>query len=195
MTDTSLGILEPALRGLGALLEAGGERYWLLVVGGVAINLRQVRQRVTGDVDVIARAERMPDGRAVLFRPEPFPEPLQRAIRQVAADFGLPVDWMNAEIGRMWDQGLPPWIAEDVSWHDYGGLQLGVAGRRTLVALKLWAAVDQGPRSVHAQDLLSLAPSDEELEDAARWVGEQDAAPEFGVQLRQAMAYVSDHRR
>lgn len=195
MMDTSLGILEPALQGLGALLQAEGERFWLLAVGGVAINLRRVRQRVTGDVDVIARVQPAHDGRPVLLRPEPFPDSLERAIRRVASDFGLPPDWMNAEIGRIWDQELPPWIDEEVAWHDYGGLQLGIAGRRTLIALKLWAAVDQGPRSVHAQDLLSLAPSDEELEEAARWVGGQDAAPEFGSQLRQAVEYVAAHGR
>ena len=37
--------------------------------------------------------------------------------------------------------------------------------------------------------------SDEELEEAARWVAGQDAAPEFGAQLRQAVAYVAGHGR
>lgn len=45
-----------------------------------------------------------------------------------------------------------------------------------MIALKLFAAIDRGPRSVHMQDLLRLEPSDEELESAAAWVGTQDAS-------------------
>ena len=39
--------------------------------------------------------------------------------------------------------------------------------RSALLALKLFAAVDRGPRSVHMQDLLALRPTSLELKDAA----------------------------
>ena len=68
------------------------------------------------------------------------------------------------------DQGLPPWISDDLTWRRFGALLIGLAGRQTLIALKLFAAVDQGPRSVHYQDLVVLAPTDEELDIAASWV-------------------------
>lgn len=195
MPAHALGPLGQAIVGLGALLEAEGERYRLVVVGGVAINLARIRQRVTGDVDIIARIERTPAGNVLWMQPEPFPEGLQRAIHQVAMDFGLRDDWMNAVVAKQWEHGLPPWIGEDVTWHDYGGLQLGVPGRRTLTTLKLYAAVDQGPKSVHAEDLLYLSPSNEELAEAAAWVALQDASPEFAENLTEAVAYVAEHRR
>ncbi len=195
MSPAELGTLRQALAGLGALVEAEGERYHLIVVGGVAINLARIRDRVTGDVDIIARVEATPSGEALWLPPEPFPEALQRAIQQVAIDFGLLPDWMNGVIGKQWEYGLPPRIEQDIDWHDYGGLQLGVVGRPTLTALKLFAVVDQGPRSVHAQDLLYLCPSDEELAEAATWVATQDASPEFAETLTRAVAYVAEHRR
>jgi hypothetical protein len=58
-------------------------------------------------------------------------------------------------------------------------LHVGLAGRRALIALKLFAAADQGPRSKHASDLLDLAPTSEEWAEAVAWVKEQDCAPEF----------------
>lgn len=195
MPPSELGPLGQAIIGLGALLEAEGEHHQLIVVGGVAINLARIRERVTGDVDIIARIERTPAGDVLWVQPEPFPESLQRAIRQVAVDFGLREDWMNAVVGRQWEYGLPPWIGEDITWHDYGGLRLGVPGRRTLTTLKLYAAVDQGPKSVHAEDLLYLSPSDEELAEAAAWVALQDVSPEFAENLTEAVAYVAEHRR
>jgi hypothetical protein len=67
-------------------------------------------------------------------------------------------------------------------------------GRRTLIALKLFAAVDQGPRSVHMQDLLTLAPDDAELQNAGRWVETQDGSPLFPRLVQQAMEHVRQHR-
>ena len=92
---------------------------------------------------------------------------------------------MNTEIGAQWDLGLPPFLTDDLTWHRYGGLHVGLAGRRTLIALKLFAAVDQGPESVHYQDLVALAPTDEELNAAASWVRGQDTSPIFAEMLDQ----------
>lgn len=71
---------------------------------------------------------------------------------------------------------------------------MGLAGRRTLVALKLFAAVDGGPDSVHLQDLLVLAPIDAELDEAAGWVATQDAAPEFASMLEEVVVHVRSNR-
>jgi hypothetical protein len=192
--DNAWGVLGEALTGLGALLEAEGERYHLLAVGGVAINLRGIRSRTTADVDVIARLDPSPEGEMVLLRPAPFPEVLQEAIQQVAADLNLEPNWLNTVVAAQWDLGLPPWTNEDIEWHDFGGLQLGVVGRRTLIASKLYAATDQGPKSVHTQDLLYLAPTDEELEVASAWVATQYASEAFAFNLREVVAYVTEHR-
>jgi hypothetical protein len=143
------------------------------------MNLLGIVRRSTNDVDVIARAYRDPEGGVHLSRAEPFPDSLQTAIRTVARDFGLPPGWMNAEVGAQWGHGLPHWILEDITGRTYGSLHVGLVGRRTLIALKLFAAVDSGPRSVHAQDLVALGPTGAEWEESRRWVATQDAYEGF----------------
>jgi hypothetical protein len=64
-----------------------------------------------------------------------------------------------------------------------------------LVALKLFAAVDQSVRSVHAQDLLALTPSDADLEEAAAWVVTQDASDSFPRLVAEMVEHVREHRR
>jgi hypothetical protein len=83
----------------------------------------------------------------------------------------------------------------NITWRRYGGLHVGLVGRRTLIALKLFAAVDQSVRSVHAQDLLALRPSDAELEAAAAWVVTQDASDSFPRLVAEVVEHVRAHRR
>ena len=44
---------------------------------------------------------------------------------------------------------------------------------------KLYAAVDQGPRSRHVQDLRELGPDRDELLASARWTITHDASPGY----------------
>jgi len=181
---------------VGELLEAQEERVGIVVVGGASLNLRGVVERTTGDVDVIATLH-SPEGESDVVRapPDPMPEPLANAVRTVARDFGLPSDWMNTDIGAQWELSPPPHLEEDLTWREYGGLRVGLAGRRTLIALKLFAAVDQGPESVHYQDLVALEPTDEEWEEAAEWVGAQDVSPVFANMINQAIRHVQQDAR
>jgi hypothetical protein len=95
-----------------------------------------------------------------------------------------------------WSQGLPPWLAHDITWRRYEGLHVGLVGRRTLLALKLFAAVGQSVRSVHAQDLLALNPSDAELDEASAWVVTQDASDSFPRLVAEVVVeHVRAHRR
>ncbi len=71
-----LGILTDALRALGAILEDADHTEYIVVVGGVAMNLRGYADRVTTDVDVIARRRvHMQD----LLRMEPSDKELESA--------------------------------------------------------------------------------------------------------------------
>ncbi len=182
--------LENILQAVGDLLEAEGAQLGVVVVGGASLNLLGFVTRTTDDVDVIAQVEGYVSQDVKLLPPEPLPDALQRAVARVARDFGLPETWMNTEIGAQWSQGVPPWLGDDLTWRRYGGLSVGLAGRRTLIALKLFAAVDQGPRSVHYQDLVALAPTADELEHAATWVRTQDASEVFPSMLDQVIDYV-----
>lgn len=196
MRREPLGILGDALHALGSLLAAEGAEEHLIVVGGVAMNLRGFAARATTDVDVIARSQRLSDGSADILPPEPLPEPLASAVRRVAHDFGLEEDWLNTEVARQWhpSAGMPPGLTDDIEWHDFGALHVGAPGREAMIMLKLFATLDRGPRSVHAQDLLRLHPNDEELDRARRWVSTQDASEEIHAQLDQALEYVRQQR-
>ncbi len=185
--------IERALMALGELLAAEGDEVHLIAVGGAALRLLGLIDRTTSDVDVIAR---LPDASGPVSPPDPLPPAVVRAAAAVARDLGLPADWLNTEIAAQWRTGLPPALGDDLSWRRFGGppggLHLGLVGRRTLIALKLFAAADRGPRSVHFQDLRALRPTRLELETAAEWVRTQDANPAFADLVDQVVDHTLD---
>ena len=195
--------LENALRAVGELLQAEGARAAIVVVGGASLSLLGLVPRTTRDVDVIARVEEpepsaAPEVRPTsvpLVPPEPLPEPLVRAIGTVARDFGLPPDWMNTDVALQWRSGLPPGLEDGLSWRRYNALRVGLVGRRALIALKLFAAVDGGPGGVHFQDLVALDPTDDELAQAAAWVRTQDASSVFGQMVGEVVTLVRERER
>src|SRR5690606_1355469 len=111
----SASTLDTVLLALGDLLAVEGETVRLSVVGGAALSLLGLVDRTTADVDVIAQAnvEAPP---TTPRPPEPLPEALTRAAATVARDFGLPSDWLNTEIAAQWRTGLPPGLADDLTW-------------------------------------------------------------------------------
>lgn len=189
--------LTTVLTAVGELLKAEGVQATIVVVGGASLCLLGLVERTTSDVDVIARIGSR-EGRdsakggalieRVLVPPEPMPAPLVRAIRTVARDFSLRSDWMNTDVSLQWRAGLPPSLEHDIDWRSYGALNVGLVGRRTLIALKLFAAVDDGPRGVHFQDLAALGPTEAEFQDAAAWVRTQDASTVFQHMLGEVIA-------
>lgn len=194
--EFDIGTIRSALRSVGELLAAEGERIPVVVVGGAAMNLHGLVERTTSDVDVIAQADRDDDSFR-LKEAEPFPEALNRAIATVARDLELPEDWMNAMIGQQWQQGFPPSMGKEIEWTNYGGgLDVGLVGRRTLIALKLYAGAsdyaDWG--SVHFQDLLALEPTDAELNEAKEWVFTQDLADGWPDVVDQVVEHVRRNR-
>ena len=197
--------LEDALHAVGELLRAEDATASIIVVGGASLSLLGLVPRTTRDVDVIARVrETEPDaelnaepGSAMpghLVPPEPLPEPLVRAIRTVARDFGLPADWMNTDVALQWHSGLPPGLEEELTWRRYEALSVGLVGRRALISLKLFAAVDGGPGGVHFQDLVALRPTDGELSEAAVWVRTQDASRVFLQMVGEVVALAKERR-
>jgi hypothetical protein len=181
-----------AIRAVGDLLAAEGETAGIVVGGGAALILGGTVSRVTENVDIIAAARSWRRGVPTsISRPDPLPASLLRAVSRVARDFNLPENWMNTEVGAQWDRGLPPGFEKRVRWLQFGGLSLGIADRRGLTFLKLYAAVhSEGPQSVHYQDLLALRPSNSELAAAARWMKSQDTSTEFAQLLEKVLDHV-----
>lgn len=187
--------IRQALTRVGELLAADGHEYAIVVLGGAALDLLEIVNRKTRDVDILAFAKprrgRAPSADTVEEPPKPIPEPLQRAARIVARDLDLDGDWLNTESSSQWRGGLPAGLASRIRWDQYGALWVGLVARYDLVFLKLFAAVDSGgPRSVHYQDLIALRPSPRELLDAYAWVQTQDASSEFPGILKRVVDHV-----
>jgi len=183
--DFNANILSQLFSALGAYLEASEITIKIVVVGGASLAAANLVERTTKDVDVIAKAELRGD-ELILSKASPFPKGFQQAIERVARDFNLPADWLNTVIDKQWNFGLPEALYDDITWRDYGPLAVGFVGRAGLIPLKLFASIDQGPKSKHWQDLIVLRPTEEELNQAADWVKTQDQSEYFKQFVEQA---------
>jgi hypothetical protein len=180
--------IELALTRVGELLALAERPSAIVVLGGAALNLLGYVSRPTGDVDVVAFA----DGPRLIAPPEPLPESLLSAVRTVARQMRVPEDWLNTVAALQWRQGLPPDLAERVEWRTYGGaLRVGLVSRYDLIFFKLYAAADEARADgVHLRDLLSLAPTRDELTAAEVWIRMQDPSPAFADILDRALRHV-----
>jgi hypothetical protein len=116
-----------------------------------------------------------------------MPEPLRIAVLDVARTYGLPNDWVNLGPESLLDLGLPDGFVERLERRDYRGLVTWLAGRFDMVCFKLYAAVDQGLRSRHLQDLRELRPDRGELLSAARRTISHDPSPAYRSLLVDAL--------
>jgi hypothetical protein len=175
--------LETALRALGGLLEARGLHYEVVLIGGGNLILRGLVTRpATKDLDLLGQWT--VDG----IKPmRPMAEPLRIAVLDVARTYGLANDWVNLGPESLLDLGLPGGFVGRLERYDYGGLVTWLAGRFDMVCFKLYAAVDQGPRSRHLQDLTELRPDRDELLAAARWTVTHDPSPGYRSLLVQTL--------
>jgi len=171
-----------ALRRVGELIQASGEHFRIVIIGGAAMNLLGIVARATTDVDILAFGDLGSDARsgpAIARPPKPLPAGLIAAAQAVAREMGLRPDWLNAGPASQWDLGLPPGLESRIEWRTHAALDVGLVGRLDLIHFKLYAAADDtGPKSVHFQDLLALSPSLAELAVARKWIVSQDAGLE-----------------
>jgi hypothetical protein len=177
-----LAQLEEALETLGAVLEGRGLSEGILVAGGSSLLLLGLISRPTADLDVIGLAAQ---GRYV--KADPIPPSLAQAVRDVAVVLELTPTWLNNGPAPLMDLGLPAGYEERTEVRRYGTLDVHIPARADLVCFKLYAAVDQGPRSKHFQDLLDMAPSRAELSAAASWCRSHDPSHGFESEMRAAL--------
>jgi hypothetical protein len=175
--------LDQALQALAETLEARHLRYELVAVGGSGLLLLGLISRATRDLDIVAVVDA---GNYV--KADPLPQELLDAVRDVGEVLGIGAEWLNAAPAGLLDFGLPEGFARRTEIRDFGtALVLHVASRTDQICLKLYAAVDQGPRSKHADDLRALAPTADELRVAATWARGHDPSPAFRDELRGAL--------
>jgi hypothetical protein len=163
-----------ALEALSETLEARHLAYELVAVGGSSLVLLGLITRATRDLHIVATVEA---GEYVAART--LPEPLVAAVRDIGEVLGIGPDWLNPGPAALLDFGLPEGFAERAEIRSFGALTLHVASRADQIYLKLYAVVDQGPRSKHVDDLRALQPLRDELRGAAAWARTHDPSPAF----------------
>lgn len=165
-----------------ALELEGAEPLDLIVCGGAGLQVLGLVERATRDVDVVALVV---EGRDCF--PEPFSDPLLRAIQRVAEDDGLPKDWLNAGPAENQRLGLPEGLLGRCLMHKYGELlTVRFLSRYDQIHFKLYAMVDLGVGK-HLDDLRALEPQAEELRAAAVWSMTHDPSEGYKMMLLQAL--------
>lgn len=155
------------------ILAADGNPISLIVCGGTALAALGLVLRTTKDVDVLGKFEK-----GEVRKLGRFPGWLSEAAARVAADFDLPVDWLNLGPESQLDTGLPRGLPERLKRKNYGKrLSVYFVSRIDQIHFKLYASLDRG--GYHVQDLFKLAPTSAELLKASRWVLTQDVSAGF----------------
>ena len=179
-------VLELALRSLAIRLDENrADPVELVVCGGSALILTGLITRTTRDVDVVALIRQ-----GVLCAPDPLPADLERAIQEVAEDLNLPGNWLNNSPSRgeggLFQMGLPTGFADRLHRTKYSDrLTVHFIHRIDQIHFKLYAAVDRG--GYHITDLEALAPSPEEIMNAACWAMTHDVSDGFALVLKKLL--------
>ncbi len=173
------------LAALSEQLASRERHYEIVVVGGSALLALGFVDRPTKDVDVVALSDA-----GALQKADPLPSELIDARDRVARDFGLQSSWLNAGPASLMDLGLPEGFLDRVQTRALGdGLTVHFASRLDQIHFKLYALVDQGPGK-HEQDLRALAPTRQELIEAARWTRSHDPSEGFRDMLEEALRHL-----
>ncbi|MCG2721525.1 MAG: DUF6036 family nucleotidyltransferase [Thermodesulfovibrionales bacterium] len=182
--------IEKILSALGELLDSMNATIPELVVcGGSALNVLGLVSRTTKDVDVVAFAEKLPNGNINLVKAQPFPLILEETMKRVSRDFDLPENWLNPGPTSAVDFGLPAGLMERVETKKFGAaLTIHFLSRFDQICFKLYAAVDQGIGK-HYNDLVALNPNANELEKAARWSMTHDVSEEFRQSVKDLLRH------
>lgn len=174
--------LENALLMLGQRLAYVKKFYEVVAIGGGSLVLLGFIDRATKDLDLVAVRK---DGN--LATANPLPSELVKEIAAVGAALDIGEAWVNAGPASLFDAGLPVGFEERLTIKKYENLVVYIAGRLDQICFKLYAAVDQGPKSKHFADLKQLSPSQDELVFAKKWCLTQDVSPEFAILMQQAL--------
>ena len=189
MQKITSSTLDQALGLLGELLAARNhpEQHFVVCGGSSLLALGLVHRTTTQDVEILAKVDA--NG---LSTPRPLPDWLLKAADEVRRQLDLPEDWLNAQVAdeTLFLCGLPEGLQGRLTPRTYGArLLISFISRRDQIFLKLHAAVDRdGGR--HLQDLMDLAPTTDELRDAARWTRTQDPSEGFLFNLRALLKHL-----
>lgn len=143
-------------------------------------------ERTTKDLDLVALLN---EGK--LISADPLPQPLLQAAEEVGKALELGTNWLNIGPASMLEMGLPLGFTSRMHTRYYKGLAVHLAHRFDQICLKLYASVDQGPKSKHFIDLISLKPSFEELKKAKNWCITHDVSETFEKEITKALDHIN----
>ena len=135
------------------------DTFELVVVGGTAMALDEFKDQ-TRDID--------------LLLPEILPAALKEGIAHVSRAKRLPPEWINTNAANILKKlkptkGLPEYFNEISRTIDIGdNLKITLIGRQALIGMKLLASSPSYTK--HTDDIRSLNPRKEEIEEAVRFV-------------------------
>lgn len=151
-----------------------GLRLAAVVIGGAALNLLDVIDRPTRDVDVLHPL--LPDaiaGAARAFSAE------VRAAGEILRD-----DWLNNGPASLVDVLPAGWQERVQPAFTGSAIVLHALGRADLLKTKLFALCDRGE---DLDDCVALRPTPEELAEALPWVERQDANELWPAHVRSTL--------
>ncbi len=146
-----------------------------VVIGGSALVLMGVVQRLTRDVDVLVPA--LPEAIATAARD------FARQQRQAGGD--LVDDWFNNGPMQLGDVLPAGWPERVERIFEGKSLVLSTLGRPDLLKSKLFALCDRG---TDMPDCIALAPTAEELAECLPWLELQDGNELWPDHVRSTMA-------
>ena len=169
--------IETTLTLLAELLEhRKSESYRLIVCGGSALLVSELRRETTKDVDILASLS----SDNVIEELTGLPEDLQKAVQDVARELEMNDHWLNTGPSSIINSnlpnfGLPEGFVERLVEKEYGSkLTIYYIDRLDQIFFKLYASVDKCTPTYHLDDLKALNPDESELFAAAEWSMQQD---------------------
>lgn len=181
--------LEQALSILGQLLTDRGLHHEVVAIRGGSLLLLRLIDRSTKDLYLVAVVDS-----GQLSSANPMPQSLLQAAEEVGTALELGINWLNVGPASLFDLGLPVGFETRMHTRRYGGLTIHLAGRFDQICFKLYASVDQGPRSKHFADLIALHPTREELSAAKEWSITHDTSEIFASELDNAIMALENPR-
>jgi Nucleotidyltransferase of unknown function (DUF6036) len=155
----------------------------IFICGGSAMIIENYIDRATKDIDILA-IETKNSKEKIIKSADPLPEDFLKMAKETANDLGLPETWINSGPASLKPQDFPEGCANRAHKHILSKtLTVYFLDRTDLIYLKVYAAADTGPGK-HTNDLLSLKPTNEEIEKAAQWTLKQDVSEHFKFILK-----------
>lgn len=132
-----------------------------IIIGGAAMQLLGLTERVTKDCDVLSPK---------------ISKELKEVSREFAKEHGLSEDWLNNGPETLMRDLPTDWQINIVTLYNGKNLKLATLSRVDFIRSKLYAFMDRG---IDLQDLMSLRPTQSEINEVRKWLVERDGNPDW----------------